>query len=192
MKVFSFPVNTDKFNSVKERHTKKKIFIYYKRRNLKDLQYITNFLTKKGLEYRVFDYITRYSEEDNLNYLLGSQYGIILGRHESQGFALEEAMSCNVPLLVWNTKSMAQEEGSHYDDIPCTTIPYWDKRCGEYFYEREDFKKKFHEFTNKLEIYQPRQFVLENLSVESSATQLLSLIKSIKVKNMEEKSKYVG
>ena len=48
-----------------------------------------------------------------------AKYGIILDAHESQGFAIEEALSCNVPLLVWNTKFMSQEYGSRYENIPC-------------------------------------------------------------------------
>ena len=67
--------------------------------------------------------------------IANSKYGIILDAHESQGFAIEEALSCNVPLLVWNVSSMSQEEGGNYQHIPATSIPYWDKRCGENFYQ---------------------------------------------------------
>ena len=94
------------------------------------------------------------------------KYGIILDAHESQGFAIEEALSCNVPLLVWNAKSMSQEVGGNYNNIPCTTIPYWDERCGEYFYEESELEPTFHIFTNKLDTYKPREYIHENLSVD--------------------------
>ena len=50
------------------------------------------------------------------NYLQNSKYGIWLDAHESQGFALQEALSCNVPLLVWNISSMNQEYNSTYNN----------------------------------------------------------------------------
>lgn len=34
---------------------------------------------------------------------------------------------------------MSQEEGYNYPDIPANVIPYWDERCGEFFY-REEFE----------------------------------------------------
>ena len=71
-----------------------------------------------------------------------------------------------MPLLVWNAKSMSQEVGGNYNNIPCTTIPYWDERCGEYFYEETELETTFHIFTNKLDIYKPREYIHENLSVD--------------------------
>ena len=84
-------------------------------------------------------------------------------------FAIEEALSCNVPLLVWNVSSMNQEEVSNFPNIEATSIPYWDQRCGEFFYKKEEFETKYNEFINKLDIYKPREYVLENLSVEKCA-----------------------
>ena len=106
-----------------------------------------------------------------------AKYGIVLDAHESQGFAIEEALSCDVPLLVWNVSSMSQEEGINYPDIPATSIPYWDKRCGEYFYNQEEFKSIFDEFISKLNTYKPREFILENLSVEKCSEKFKNLIK---------------
>jgi len=46
---------------------------------------------------------------------------------------------------------MNQEYMSTYNDIPGTTIPYWDERCGEYFYNI-DIEEKFNLFLNKINI----------------------------------------
>ena len=54
-------------------------------------------------------YINKYNETDYINYLKECKYGIWVDAHESQGFALEEALSLDVPLLVWNIKSLNQE-----------------------------------------------------------------------------------
>ena len=161
------PVNTEKFKPIKEK--REKVFIYFKRRNKDELILIKNFLHQKNIDFVIFDYVKRYNEEDYLKYLQNSKYGIILDAHESQGFAIEEALSCDVPLLVWNVTSMNQEEGSNYLNIPATSIPYWDERCGEYFYNKDQFEKTYNKFINKLNTYKPREFVIENLSVKKCA-----------------------
>ena len=163
-----FPVNTEKFKPL-ENIKRNKVFIYFKRRKKEELFFLKTFLKNKKVEYKIFDYVKKYKEEDYLNYLQKSKYGIILDAHESQGFAIEEALSCNVPLLVWNVRSMAQEEGASYQAIPATSIPYWDKNCGEFFYNKNEFQYKYNEFISKLETYKPREFVINNLSVEKSA-----------------------
>ena len=74
---------------------------------------ILEILDSHNIEYKIFDYVNRYSEEEYIDYLQHSKYGIILDAHESQGFAIEEALSCNVPLLVWGAKTMNQEYRSN-------------------------------------------------------------------------------
>tara|TARA_B100001287_G_C22660764_1_gene520231 strand:- start:1082 stop:1942 length:861 start_codon:yes stop_codon:yes gene_type:complete len=173
-KPFFLPVNTEKFKPIKEK--KEKVFIYFKRRNKDELTFIKNFLHQKNIDFVIFDYVKRYNEKDYLKYLQNSKYGIILDAHESQGFAIEEALSCDVPLLVWNVTSMNQEEGSNYLDIPATSIPYWDERCGEYFYNKDQFEKTYNKFINKLNRYKPREFVIENLSVKKCAENFKNLL----------------
>ena len=100
-----------------------------------------------------------------------------MGRHESQGFALQEALSMNIPLLVWNVKSMNQEENINYPEIFGTVIPYWDERCGEYFYEQNEFIETYDRFIDKLDTYKPREYVLDNLSVEVCSERFKELLK---------------
>jgi len=173
IKSFCFPVDTDKFNHVNK--VRDKVFIYFKRRHPKELQFIEEYFKKMNIEYVIFDYIKRYKEEDYISYLQESKYGLILDAHESQGFAIEEALACNVPLLVWNTKYMSQEHGCNYHNVPCTTIPYWSEQCGEVFYESEQFECKYNEFIDKLETYEPRKYVMEHLSVSKCAERFTQL-----------------
>lgn len=176
-----FGVDTVRFKEIKPFHEKSQIFIYYKRRNPSELQYVLNFFQNKNIEVKMFDYVNRYSEEEYLSYLQNSKYGIWLDAHESQGFALQEALSCGVPLLIWNVKYMNQEFGSNYDNIPTTTIPYWDERCGEYFYDKDDLEKTYNLFISKLETYKPRDFILENLSMEVCEKKLINIINNMKL-----------
>jgi len=160
-----FGVDTTIFNETKPIQNRERVFIYYKSRHPEELAFMEKLLTANGILYKVFNYNTRYDENEYLDYLRESKLGIWIGRHESQGFALEEALSCNVPLLVWNVKSMNQEYGQRYPDIPATAIPYWDDRCGEYFYNMNDIQEKLQKFFNNIETYRPREFVLEKLSM---------------------------
>ena len=174
--VLPFGVDTNKFSQTKQITDRNKVFIYFKDRNPQELKLLTNFLNNKNIPYVIFSYKSRYNEQDYINYLQNSKFGIWLGRHESQGFALQEALSCNVPLLVWNVKSMNQEYGAKYGDVPATTIPYWDERCGEYFYNFDELENTLNTFISKIETYKPREYILENLSIKKCEEKLNDLI----------------
>jgi glycosyltransferase involved in cell wall biosynthesis len=138
-------------------------------------------MESKNINYIIFNYNTNYQENDYLNYLQNSSYGIWIGRHESQGFALEEALSCDVPLLVWDVKSMNQEFGSNYEDIHATSIPYWDERCGEYFTDFGELEEVHNKLLNNIQNYKPREFILEKLSINVCENKLINIINNINV-----------
>lgn len=174
-----FGVDTVKFNEILPIEQKTCIFVYYKSRLPTELEQVMIFLSHFNLEIKLFNYLTKYSEEDYLNCLHNAKFGIWIGRHESQGFALEEALSCNVPLLVWDVKSMNQEYGNNYQDIPATCIPYWDNRCGEFFYSIDELKLTFNKFINNLQNYRPREYILENLSIHECEKKFIDIINKI-------------
>lgn len=176
---FPFPVDTDYFCSSNQMRTE--VFLYHKRRDPKELQYLKLFLETKKIQYKFFDYNIKYNEKDYLDTLQKSKYGIILDAHESQGFAIEEALSCNVPLLVWNVKTLNQEYRCNYPHVPATSIGYWDRRCGEFFYEAQELETTFVKFLQNLHYYKPREFIMENLSLEPCTKNFVSLINSLNV-----------
>ena len=180
IKIFPFPVNTIKFKPI-PKNKRTKVYIYYKRRQPNELLFIQSFLKNKNIKFEVFDYLNKYPEKKYLKYLQKAKYGIILDAHESQGFAIEEALSCNVPLLVWNVTNMSQEYNSIYDKIPASSIPYWDSRCGEFFYDKNEFETRYNHFVKNLNKYKPREFILENLTMKKRATEFDSLIKTLKI-----------
>jgi hypothetical protein len=177
-----FGVDTETFCDINR--SREKVFIYLKRRKNSELEYVKEFLEQRNIEYMLIQY-GKYNQEDYLYLLRQARYGIWLGCHESQGFALEEALSCNVPLLVWNVSSMNQETGQRYLDYKATTIPYWNQSCGEFFYSANELEPTFEIFQQKLNRgeYQPRAFVVKELSMEVCKERLLSLIRQIKQTN---------
>jgi hypothetical protein len=180
IKLVPFGVDTETFNEIIPIQKRNRVFIYFKGRNPQELEYIENVLKSNNIEYRVFSYRHRYDENEYIEYLQNAKYGIWLDAHESQGFALEEALSCNVPLLVWSVTSMNQEHGQYYADITATTISHWDERCGEVFYNISEFSEKINLFLSKLNTYKPREFVVENLSINVCEHQLIKLIEDLR------------
>jgi hypothetical protein len=172
IKSLPFAVNTYKFNENKPILERNQVFIYYKGRNMQDLSLIEQFFKNKNINYKIFSYKNKYNENDFINYLQNSKYGIWIGCNESQGFALEEALSCNVPLLVWNIKFISKNN----KDISATSIPYWDERCGEYFYNINELENIFNLFISKLNTYKPREYILENLTSNLCEQKLINII----------------
>ena len=174
-----FGIDTNKFLPNQKLVQKNRCFLYFKRRNPTQLAFLMNVLINNHIEYKIFKY-GEYNENDYIEYLKTCEFGFWLDAHESQGFALQEALSINIPLLVWNVKFMSQEYGSNYQNYEATTIPYWNEQCGEYFYEQNEFEDKYKLFMNKLKTYEPRQYILNNLSMEVCEQKLIDLINDLK------------
>jgi len=175
IKSVPFGVDTDRFspentenkeNTENTEKNKNNVIVYFKGRMPEELEVITQYLNSKEIPFKIFSYKDGYNEQEYIEYLQSCKYGIWLDAHESQGFALEEALSCNVPLLVWSVSKLNQEYGYDYPDFPATTIPYWDANCGEVFYNACDFESTFQTFLSKIDSYQPREYIVSNLSIE--------------------------
>lgn len=169
-----FAVDVDTFKPLEEKtQAEYDCFVYYKARDPKLLEFIVNILKIKNIRFVVIRY-GKYTEEEYKNILHSTKFGIWLGCHESQGFALEECLSTNVPLLVWNVTSMfdeynnegniaySQELGKY--TLKATSIPYWDNRCGLVFTEKEKFIPSLEKMQMSYENYSPRDYILETLT----------------------------
>lgn len=179
IRVLPFGVDTNQFNEIIPISQRKNVFIYFKRRIPSELSTVYNFLVNHGFHPLIFDYVKHYNEVDYVNCLHNSKFGVWLDAHESQGFALQEALACNVPLLVWNVFSMNQSYGSGCPNIAASTIPYWSDNCGEYFTDVSELKPTFDKLLQNLDTYKPREFILENLSIEKCSAKFIDLVNNI-------------
>ena len=171
-----FGVDTEKFTNTKSIQERNRVIVYFKHRNPTDLHKVEVFLKNKNIQYHLFSYENRYNENDYLECLQNAKYCLWIGAHESQGFALQEALSCDVPLLVWNITSMNQEYGQNYPNLQATGIPYWDSKCGEIFYNIDELENAYNNFIGNIEKYKPREFIVDNLSIEARENKLIEFI----------------
>ena len=106
---------------------------------------------------------------------------LYLSENETQGFAYNEALSMNVPILAWNFGRWCDPNRFSYglENVPATSIPYWDQRCGVDFQSAEQLPERLGLFLEKLNSgqFEPREYVLENLSLVRGAQNYLEILK---------------
>jgi hypothetical protein len=145
--------------------------IYHKRRSTEDLEQAIKFLNSKKLTYTIVRY-GNYAESDFLDIISKCKYGLVIDNSETQGIAIQEMMSCNLPLLVWDIKKWTDRGENNIADATC--VPYFDKTCGEIFYYTEDLEGTYTKFINSM--YSPRDYVLENCNYIKQAQKIINLI----------------
>ena len=84
-------------------------------------------------------------------------------------------MSMGVPIIAWDIKEWL-DQGEAYR-VPATSIPYWDDRCGEVFFNIDDLEVTFSKFYATLDQYDPKAFIKDNLSFECSVKTLLDILR---------------
>lgn len=178
VKSFPFPLLLQKYPISQE--DKNTVLIYFKERNPNELDFLLKFIKNKNIKYDLIKYGS-YNEAEYQKKLNKSKFVIWLGRHESQGFALESVLAKNIPILVWDVTQRSQQFNCpreyHNVKSEVTTIPYWDSSCGTKFYSADELEESYDFFINNLESFTPRNFVEENLSIKKCSQNFLELIK---------------
>ena len=87
------------FQKLKE----KKYLIYFKGRNNSELNFVLGKLSKNNIGYKLFKY-GNYDNADLLKHSKQSAFGIIIGRTESQGIAINEMMSSKLTIVCFKFK----------------------------------------------------------------------------------------
>ena len=138
-----------------------KCLVYFKKRPAEELKLVESFLNSKEIKYEIFEY-GKYSNKKLKLSAKEFSFGITVSSTESQGFAIQEIMSCNLPLLVWDKKINTYGGLS----LPGTTVTIWDNRCGVIVENFEDLKLNFDKFIQNLSNFNPGELVLEKLTYE--------------------------
>jgi len=183
IEIWPVGIDTDEFKSS---HQKKEfVLIYFKQRFNEELEIIKKNLLLRNINYHIINYMAGYKEEDYKYLLNKAKYIIWLGCQESQGIALQEGLAANTSFLVWDVKYMGQwgvsekiaaifnEEERNYQDT--TSIPYFNDLCGIKIKEKEELPAAINFMEQNWSKFQSRKYILENLSLEKQAKELILL-----------------
>ena len=171
-KLAVWPVGIEEFNNIREPNYD--CLIYFKRREQKELDAVKQFLDNKNLSYKMVEY-GGYGEDGFKQLVNSAKFCFLINGTESQGIAVQEIMSMGVPIIAWDIKEWL-DQGEAYR-VPATSIPYWDKRCGEVFFNIDDLEVTFSKFYATLDQYDPKAFIKDNLSFECSVKTLLDILR---------------
>ena len=189
-KVMAWPVGIDT-EKWKQMTTKKTtdVLVYDKIRWRHDeyadslLNPIISYLKKNNLSYSTIRY-GFYKQEEFLERLAASKSMIFLCEHETQGIAYQQTLSCNVPIFAWDRGGYWQDPYYYPEKVkyqPVSSVPYWDERCGCKFKNFDEFEQGFSFFFDKVtnNYFSPRDYILENLTLEKCAEKYLEIVKSL-------------
>jgi hypothetical protein len=182
LECFPFAINIDKFKPL-ETNKEYDCILYIKRRDKNLINYVVKILENNKINFKIFKY-GYYIENDYLETLHKSKFMIVLDAHESQGFALQEAMSCGIPLLVFDSTTMYDEMNdginSTYEYLKpkklySTSVPYWSDNCGIKI--NDNFEEKLFYMLNNYKNYNTREYIINNLSPEICMQKILNYFK---------------
>jgi len=176
IRVAPFPIKMFELSTITK---PKEFFIYFKDRSCSELAWIETVSKLPGWTSHVL--VDGHTSSETYKQALNKcRFGIWFGRAERQGFKPLEALAANVPLFVYDLKSLhdqRQEFSKMHKNkaLLATSVPYFDvKMCGKKVYDRAEFTTEFPNFVNSLADYRPRDYVLKHFSAEDCFTKFTS------------------
>lgn len=167
LNVWAVGIDTEKFCPREENYVWD-VLLYVKRRE-EEATKIYDELTSKGLRVVILVYGS-YTENQLIDTARKSKCCVLLTRTESQGIAYQEILSMGLPCYVIDKVIWDDIKGYSY---PATSVPYFDHRCGMKSQSMTDFSL----FYEQLSSYAPRQYVLDNLSLDRQGREYLNLLR---------------
>ena len=160
------------------------ILVYNKQRSTSDIDTVCKTLETYQEKYKVITY-GKYEESEYQDLLEKSKAVVWVGRSESQGVGLLEALSTDTPALIWDVESFGDWTGNGHERFtaeqlafrPVTAAPYFDDSCGKRFTDKTKLNFVLSEFLKNLPNFTPRKYVLENLSLTIQADSFLNIYK---------------
>jgi glycosyltransferase involved in cell wall biosynthesis len=128
-----------------------------------------------------------YTPDDLKARLAESRFAIFICEHETQGIAYQQILASGIPVLAWDRGGFWQDPYWYPNTIrfqPVTSVPYWDERCGVKFNAVDDFEDALSEFLKTVASpagFDPRAFIMDNLTLEICAYKYAQIINEIKM-----------
>jgi hypothetical protein len=142
---------------------------------------VTKVLDEQKLSYHFIKY-GQYTHSELTEKLKVSKAVIFLCEHETQGLAYQQILATNTPILAWDRGGFWQDPHYYPERVkyqPVSSVPYWDEHCGVKFANAADFEPKLNLFLNKINNFKPRDYILENLTLEKCAEKYLAIFSEV-------------
>ncbi|GAB2983604.1 glycosyltransferase [Mucilaginibacter puniceus] len=138
---------------------------------------IIETLNTGGITYHTIRY-GQYKPSDLKDKLSQSKAVIFLCEHETQGIAYQQILSTNTPIFAWDRGGYWQDPYYYPEKVkyqPVSSVPYWDNRCGMKFTDISQFKTNLTGFLINRDSFKPRDYILENLTLEICAQKYVDI-----------------
>ena len=131
-------------------------------------------LDAKKLTYTTLRY-GQHHHADFIKALAQSRALLFVCEHETQGIAYQEALASNLPVLAWDEGELVDPEIRPFltDEMQITSVPYFDATCGLTF-KMNDFAATCDRFMQQRDIFTPRRYIEEHLSLEIAGQRYLN------------------
>ena len=151
-------------------------FIYYKNRSAEECQQVCDAVVQSGLKAVMIEYGS-YHEQQLFEACYRSRFAILLTNTESQGYAYMQILSTGTPCLVVDKDHWTSRDGAI--TFPATSVPYFDNRCGTLVPSLSC--ENLGTFQSSLDAYAPRDYILENHTVEISTRKYLEILENVEL-----------
>jgi len=185
IKIWPVGIDTEDFKDVSQTPKIYDALVYFKRRTSKELKQVVALLKQAGQSYLVLKY-GHYSRAGFKKVLAKCRYAVILDGNESQGIAIQEIMSSNLPMFVFDQIYLGEStDSSLRENLQVSSVPYWSEVCGvkvatdtfgkanHPYFQIPDTRVQFQDFLQNLGSFSPRSYILENLELEDQAKKFL-------------------
>jgi len=157
----------------KKNTDKQKVLVYWKTENHNFCQSIENLLKKNNWNPICIRYGC-YGKNEYKILLSNVKFAIFISRSESQGLALAECWSMNIPTFVWDPNEPLIINGKMHAQV--SAAPYLNKDVGMSWKTLAEFELILNNIKNILPQFNPRTWVLENMSDQICAQLFLKKI----------------
>lgn len=133
-------------------------------------------LRSRNLSYEIIRYGS-HTYQAFLRKLRSARAFAFICEHETQGLACQEAMCMNLPVFAWDEGRLVDPQQIPFlqDDLAVSSVPYFGDCCGIKF-QKSGIERRFDEFWSRREFFRPRDYIVENLTLASSAKNYIDIL----------------